>query len=45
MFEDKWADLMWNKQYEYINNTNEVIISMVTLAKNVEAFFFLSDFL
>jgi hypothetical protein len=32
-----WADLMWNKQYEYINNAKEVIISIVTqaeLAKN-----------
>lgn len=37
MFEDKWADMMWNKQYEDINNNNEVIMSIVTqaeLAKN-----------
>ena len=49
MFEDKWADMMWNKQYEDINNNNEVIMSIVTqaeLAKNDWGVFFsLSDWL
>jgi len=49
VLEDTWADLPWSKQYEYINNTNEVIISIVTQAepsKNYwSRFFSLSDWL
>jgi hypothetical protein len=43
MFEDKWADLMWKKPFDYINSTNKVpLISKVTqanVAENMQVFF------